>query len=332
MNESRHLRVEENGRRAGPAKEIVVNQRCIARRGYKFFTFLSFVFLFVFVHTLWAQDTKNDDLNVALMQSTFQISGPLDNDHTTVGTMFLLGNLIPDTTDKWQIVMVTAAHVLNEIRGQYAVVVFRKRDASGTWIRVPMRITIRKGDTALWTKASDADVAVAYVRLPFNPFDQIIPVTALATDKTLIDYKMTPGTELNCLGYPYSAAANEIGFPILRGGTIASYPLTPSADYPTFMFDFRVFGGNSGGPVYFSQPPFRGSVGFGGRAQFVVGLVTDEALAARHNNDPLSLAVVIQATVIQKAIETLPRPGTPEAASQSLQLTPIPANAQSLEF
>jgi hypothetical protein len=278
------------------------------------------------------QEKPSNDLNVALMQSTFEVSGPKDANSATSGTVFLLGNPIPNTTNKFKMVLITANHVLTEIVGQYAALWLRERDASGNWVSVQTRIKIRDGDRRLWTEASDADVAVAYLRMPLNFADQIVPISLLADDKTLTDFRMAPGVELNCLGYPYGAASNDIGFPILRGGTIASYPLTPTDRFKTFMFDFRVLPGNSGGPVYFAQQTFRGSAAIVGAAQFIVGLITQQEFAAYHENAPLSLGVVVQATAIMKAIAQLPAPESQEATATALEVVRVPPIAHSLNF
>ncbi|HXP78849.1 MAG TPA: hypothetical protein VN976_03005 [Verrucomicrobiae bacterium] len=290
------------------------------------------IFLCICVCGARSQEKPSDDLNVALMQSTFLIKGPAAGNRVSSATVFLLGRPIPNKENVWKIVLVTANHVFDDIQGKYAEILLRQRDSNGNWIRYPVRLTIRRGQSPLWTKNPNADVAVAYVQMPVTSFDQVVPLSMLADDKMLTDFRMTPGTELNCLGYPYGIAANDIGFPVLRGGTIASYPLVPTATYKTFLFDFHVLGGNSGGPVYFSQPPFRGSVGFGGRAQFVVGLVSAQQFDTPDLEHPLSLAVVIQADILRQTIEMLPSPESPEAAAQVLEMTPIPSNASSLNF
>lgn len=128
---------------------------------------------------------------------------------------------------------------------------------------------------------------------------------------------MHPGDVLSCLGYPYGAEANESGFPILRSGQIASYPLTPTTKIQTFLFDFRVFGGNSGGPVYFvsSNRTYGGTTKLGETIQVLAGLVSQEKLVeeeirslteTRRSKQPLSLAVVVHAALIREAIELLP--------------------------
>jgi S1-C subfamily serine protease len=74
----------------------------------------------------------------------------------------------------------------------------------------------------------------------------------LIDDQKLSEFEIHPGDELNVLGYPLGFG-NVGDFPVLRSGKIASYPLVPTSENPFFLPDFRVFQGNSGGPVYFVQ-------------------------------------------------------------------------------
>ena len=97
------------------------------------------------------------------------------------------------------------------------------------------------------------DVAVMTVTAPPEFAKAAIPLAWLAKDDTFDQYAVGPGDELMALGFPRGLAANSAGFPILRAGRVASYPLAPSANNPTFLLDFAVFPGNSGGPVYMAQ-------------------------------------------------------------------------------
>src|ERR1022692_431674 len=74
----------------------------------------------------------------------------------------------------------------------------------------------------------------------------------LVTDKSLEDIEFHPGDEAFILGFP-AMVSTEGGFPILRTGHIASYPLTPMDVVKQWAFDAHVFDGNSGGPVYFTS-------------------------------------------------------------------------------
>jgi hypothetical protein len=134
----------------------------------------------------------------------------------------------------------------------------------------------------------------------------------------LKQFEVHAGDRLSCLGYPYGAEANDAGFPILRSGHIASYPLTPTKNVKTFFFDFNVFEGNSGGPVYLldSNRVYEGSTHIG-TVQFLVGLVSEQtvfeeeikALSEKRTlRHQLGLATVIHAALIREALDLLPPP------------------------
>jgi hypothetical protein len=100
--------------------------------------------------------------------------------------------------------------------------------------------------------------------------------------------------------------SNAAGFPILRSGKIASYPIYPTKNQPTFLYDFEIFGGNSGGPVYMVEcnRSFKGSTHIG-KVQFVAGLVSQQHLCA---TERLALSVVVSAPLILETINMLPSP------------------------
>jgi len=278
-----------------------------------------------------ATGQAEDDLNVYMMQATVKIEGINSQGQKALGTAFILLRPLPKQeglpgTVTGKAVLITAAHVLEEMQGDQAIIHLRMRQPQSTesWIRKRCLLAIRRNGQPLWKKKPDIDVAAMYIRLSVPIFDKAPTIDLLATDEMLQKYEITPGVELKCLGYPLGDESNTAGFPILRTGNIASYPLLPTAQTKTFLFDFRVFKGNSGGPVYFSQPQFRGSVTFGGRAQFVMGLVIDEHLLSElYGQYQLSLGVVVHASLVRQTIDLLPAPETPEASSMAVQLIPI---------
>jgi S1-C subfamily serine protease len=246
----------------------------------------------------------NTDINTILMRSTFKVAG-----EGSLGTAFIVGR--PSKTNPQQLyyVLVTADHVLREMKGESAVLFLRKATPEG-FVRLPFPLKIRNGEQELWTRHPKADVAVMYLRLPSEADVQLVSSDLLATDIEIAKYEIHPGDVLSCLGYPYGAEANEAGFPILRSGQIASYPLTPTAKYPTFLFDFRVFGGNSGGPVFFAQSnrTYGGQTMLGETIQLLFGVVIEEQMLqeevrslteVRTTSHPLSLAVVVTAPVVR---------------------------------
>jgi len=282
-----------------------------------------------------ANAQREDDLNVYMMQATIKLQGS-----NSFGTGFILVRPLknqpgPPGRITGKAVLITAGHVLEEMQGDQITVILRSRhpESPDTWLRRPYILPIRRNGQRLWTRHPDADVAVMYVGFDVPLFDKVPTVDLLATDEMLRSYEIAPGVELKCLGYPLGAESTAAGFPILRTGNIASYPLLPTATTKTFLMDFRVFKGNSGGPVYFSQPQLRSSLRLGGRAQFIMGLLSQETLLNVQVQEPyesslkqlqLFIGVVIHASILRQAIEILPPPESPESTAMAVKMSPAP--------
>ena len=151
-------------------------------------------------------------------------------------------------------ILVTANHVFDDIAGDFAIVYLTQKQADGTFIKLPHQIQIRKNGANLWTKHPTADIATMLFPLA-NTFvaaiDGIVNVDWLAGDASFQNLDLQPGDELSCLGFPFGLESNEAGFPILRSGKIASFPVYPTKVAPRLLLDIRIFGGNSGGPVFY---------------------------------------------------------------------------------
>jgi hypothetical protein len=268
-----------------------------------------------------AKEEGDIELNTVLMESTFLIEGRAAQG-TILGTVFIVARPIPNSDPPvGRLVLVTAAHVLEQIQGDAAVLHLRRRvdEKTNSWVRVPYPFQIRANSQPLWIRHPDADVAVMYISVP--PEISIKPVSfhMLADDKMLTDYEVKPGDELRCLGFPLGVTSNDAGFPVLRSGRIASYPLLPTDKTKSFLLDFRVFKGNSGGPVYFVERmrPNPKSIGTFTSYHFIMGLVSDEALYTEQSSGQysqethqtqLGLAKVVHASLIKQTIEMLPAP------------------------
>ena len=254
---------------------------------------------------LLAQDTE---FNTLLFQTTFKIEGPgTSPDSISLGTVFFMAKPIADSK-RFRFVMITARHVLENIHGDTATLNLRRRTESG-WRRARYPLKIRDAGQPLWTELADVDVAVMYVNLPEGIQMPIISTSLLADDEMLSQFEVNPGEELSCLGYPFGAESNPAGFAVLRSGRIASYPLLPTETTRTFLFDFAIFSGNSGGPVYLSSNnrSYGGKMHTGETVHFIVGLVTQQLSANLTSaKERLSLASVIHASLIKKAVVMLP--------------------------
>jgi hypothetical protein len=255
------------------------------------------------------------DFHTAVMMSTLRIEGK-----NSLGTVFIVGRPHPTEQKKLRYTLVTAAHVLKDIKSDFAILHLRRQLEDGRWQTMPTPIQIREGAKRLWVEHGQADVAAMYIGVPEQAIVSVIPLSILAEDDLLAKYQIHPGDLLDCLGYPLGVQSSEGGFPVLRSGKIASYPLLPTKNTKTFLLDFRVFPGNSGGPVYISftgERIYGGAINMGTAFNFVMGLVSEEIrvteklkqlYSVREEQTPLGLAKIIHASLIRETIALLPPP------------------------
>lgn len=262
-------------------------------------------------------NAQTKELNTIMMQATCKIVAK-----GSIGTGFIIGKPDPDNPGKAFYTLITAAHVLEAIQGNTATLILRVKDDSRTWKRVEWPIRVRTKDGDAWEKHPEVDVAAMFVRLPKGAIQTLLPAKFLIADEQLIEYEIHPGFEILCLGYPFGAEANPYGFPILRSGRIASYPLTPTKTTKTFLFDFTVFRGNSGGPVYFVErsPTYGGKTYIGRTIQGILGIVVrernitqkiEQLYERKEIRTPLALAEVIHASFIRELVDSLGSPIEP---------------------
>jgi len=252
------------------------------------------------------------DSPVELIQATVQVEQPLLTGGRTVGTGFLLSTTTRDGAR--ETLLVTANHVLSQMPGAEAKIGFRAADDGGTWRYRPQALKIRSANGApLWTRHPSRDVAVIRIQAPPEFAKAAIPTRYLATED-FAERKIGPGDELYVLGFPRGLAANPAGFPILRSGRVASYPLDPSA-FPTFLLDFTVFPGNSGGPVL-APGRLRATNGSSPllTQPFIAGLLTQEVAL---DNERLEIGVVTHARFVAETVDMLEGVRAPSTSPDS---------------
>jgi len=215
-----------------------------------------------------------------------------------------------------RMVLVTAAHVLEKSEGDEITIGFRRKDADGGFVRLPVPLKVRDGGKPLWIKHAQHDVAAIDVEAPPGIEQSRLTVDQLAT---LDDIKaVEPGEIVNCVTYPHAPVfePNQPGFAVVRMGCMASYPLVSLAKEPTFLVDYNAFEGDSGGPVIWKSTALKSSDGTGGRPTIkILGLVQGQHLFKQRFDLPyesgesrksLGLGIVLNAQAIRDTLDQLP--------------------------
>lgn len=274
------------------------------------------------------------DLAVELIHATVQLEQPLGDGTRTVGTGFLIS--APTADGRPRVVLVTANHVLEKMPAATARIGYRVANADGSWSYSPQPLKIRDDKGApLWIHHPTRDVAAIAITAPPEFAKAAIPEGYLAADDTFAQYHVTAGDDMMALGFPRGLSANQAGFPILRAGRVASYPIAPASVFPTFLLDFAVFAGNSGGPVFVSRPqqPPGAAQGLtqvadvtqGGAtpgAGFIAGLLTQQV---ELNSERLEIGIVTHAKYVRETLALLRNPLAPAAVAQApaIQAPPV---------
>jgi V8-like Glu-specific endopeptidase len=260
------------------------------------------------------------DLSVELIHATVQLEQPLGDGTRTVGTGFLISETGADGRPRT--VLVTANHVLQRMPGQNARIGYRFENADGSWSYAPTPLKIRDtGGRQLWTQHPNRDVAAIAITAPPQFAKAAIPLNYLAADDTFSKHQVGAGDEMMALGFPRGLAANQAGFPILRSGRVASFPVAPAKAFPTFLLDFSVFPGNSGGPVFMSDQSYRRPVVQSSAPQdggFIAGLLTQQV---ELNNERLEIGIVTHAKYIRETIALVSNPAAPVTVASGATVT-----------
>ncbi|WP_122465295.1 trypsin-like peptidase domain-containing protein [Brevundimonas lutea] len=252
------------------------------------------------------------DLTVGLINATVQLDQPLGDGTRTVGTGFLVDAPTPDGQPRT--LLVTAAHVLERMPDDEARVGWRSpREGAVGWRFEPQQVAIRDDGVARWTRHPDQDIAVMRIEAPEAFTRAAIPLGWLAERDGLDTLGVGPGDELMALGFPRGLSSNRAGFPILRVGRVASWPLTPIEAFPTFLLDFKVFSGNSGGPVFWTAQARRRPGVVPPDHPFVAGVLVQSVIL---DGEQLDIGVVAHAAYIREAIAVMDGSSQPARTAQ----------------
>jgi S1-C subfamily serine protease len=252
------------------------------------------------------------ELSTLLMNSTFMLMGESkEKGRLSFGTGFVLCHPSKRNPEFNNYVLVTAAHVLESFEGQKAFIFLRKQKEDGSYEKGRFHFSIRdESGKSLWIHHPDPeiDVAVQLINLPTDAKFSLISTKLLGDAVIFAKYEIHPGDDLIALGFPLGVESPMGGFPILRSGKIASYPLSPLKKLKKILFDFQIYPGNSGGPVYFIQTNryYGGVLHPEETIHFIVGMVSKQTLSPYYNNQPIYLAEIIPAQFIIETIGLLP--------------------------
>jgi hypothetical protein len=158
------------------------------------------------------------------------------------------------------------------------------------------------------------DVAAMPVELPEDVAASSFEFEQIADERAFESRQVRVGQEMWLAGFPAQLESNPAGWPVLRRGMIASYPLTPTKSTKTFLADISSFGGDSGAPVLVlpSLSDGRTSAARPLIAGLVIGMErqTDKTSLPFEEltfHMPLGLAIVAEAPFIRETIELLIR-------------------------
>jgi S1-C subfamily serine protease len=261
------------------------------------------------------------DFTTAIIQATVPVAsapgGP-----GTVGTGILVSDPAPDGTPR--VVLVTARHVIQNIPGGQVQMGLHLKDPAGAWRKdwSWRAEPTADGERALWVRHPVYDVAVLPVSVPPEVAQAAIPISWFADADTFVRQDVEPGDPLEVLGYPLGYASDGRGFAILRVGRLASYPLTPESE-GTFLVDFPVVSGNSGGPVFTSRRIGRRPALVGAEGpqpdEFIAGIVAQQIVPGGQS---INLGLVVHALYVRQTLQLLDQP---PAASTSVDSSTVSA-------
>jgi len=236
-----------------------------------------------------------DETSLAALRATVRLHGGGQS-----STAFAV--LVPEDGANPRMLLVTAAHSFEKMKGDSATAVLRAPAKEGRFERRDAPVTIRAGGKPLWVRHPTADVAVLEWSPPAGVDLAAFPLASLATVADFDAGRVGVGQRVRVACFPAQTEANEAGWPILRTGAIATHPLTPAAALEKLFVDYSHFGGDSGAAVVVD----------GGKEPLVVAVVvamqrqTDRVESPFEEKTvymPLGLAVSVPAPLLLQTID-----------------------------
>ena len=109
----------------------------------------------------------SEELNTVLIHATFLIVGPSNKvpNMAATATVFIIGVPHKNEPKIASILLVTAAHVLEDIAGDKATLLLRRKNDNGTYRPLPFELAIRDHGRPWYVKHATADVVAMYADL-----------------------------------------------------------------------------------------------------------------------------------------------------------------------
>lgn len=198
--------------------------------------------------------------------------------------------------------LVTAHHVLDQMTGDTCQVISRVARGDGTFERREIRVPIREGGRMLWRRHAEHDLAV--LPLPDGVKLEALPLESLATEESLAGVHSGDGVRLAV--FPEGSEANGAGFPVLRAGSIASFPILPLRPHPVFLVDTTAWTGDSGGPVMHTTLRSPGGaplvIGIVAGMRNITDTVRESRFVERSTHHPLGISEVLHAALVRDLV------------------------------
>ena len=263
---------------------------------------------------LGASQVPAEDFSTQVVRGTFKVVDP-----KSTATAFVLsrpGKSEKGKPEKFESLLVTAAHVFEETDAAEVTLELRTKKGDGEYQKLPMKLAIRAGGKPLWFKHPTADVAAIRFSPPKEADIARLPLDLLADDAGYKKFELHAGDRILTCGYPHQVEANAAGFPLLRAGAIATFPLWPAKTVKSFFADLNTFEGDSGSPVFVDEAnrSYGGKIQ-PGRVQAIIGTVIaqeffDEEVKMHYGTikarQRLGLAVVVPAEFIRETVRLVP--------------------------
>lgn len=238
-----------------------------------------------------------------MLSATFKITNP-----KSTATAFLIERESKDGDP--ELILVTAAHVFESMSGDGCKIVLRRQSDDGSYERQMTPIDIREKGDKLWVQHPKADVAAMRIQLPPGNEATPLPYDSILDTEDSDDRAIELGDEVYVFAFPNQLESSPSGFPVLRRGIVASFPLTITDKRKTFMVDYSTFAGDSGGPVFIRKQNSDGK-----SEPIVVGLIHGqhrETMKSKTPNEerivhrPMGLAIVTHAKLIRETVDLVP--------------------------